>query len=254
MRYGLSLGLLFIASIASAHMPRNSYLAYCAHSTSELVHEVKTNPVVVARYERHFQMTPTQVVQYFSTLHVETLEETKVYTMYSVPKGGWIKSHLQTLHAGQKVWADQSGSPVLFYACGNPISTSGFNRPAPTQGMVASTTPTPQGHATSPNEIVSPSNEIALLPSTPSTPLPPTINTPVTPVVPIYVKSSSNNLLPFALLAGAGIIAASNHHSTTIITTCCNCKVPPQPVPAPSSALALGIPLSGLFFLKRRKN
>lgn len=112
----------FFCAAAYAQMPPNSFLMSPARTTSELIRQVKNNPVVMDRFVRHFQMSPDAVIRMLSGLHVESLKEDAYYEVFNVPGStGEIRSRKLLLKKGTKVFANAEGTPVLQAACGNAM-------------------------------------------------------------------------------------------------------------------------------------
>ncbi|HTQ11273.1 MAG TPA: hypothetical protein VMI31_14505, partial [Fimbriimonadaceae bacterium] len=149
---GICLAGIAISAFASdERVERNSFLATKADSVEALVHETATDRAVLDRFERHFGMSRQEILSYFGTLHLARLNEAGVYRIYSVNDQGVILSHMETLKAGDRVFADQSGKPILKARCGNamvPGSTMMQALVSPvvagTEGMQAVTLTTPE--------------------------------------------------------------------------------------------------------------
>jgi len=110
------------AALAQSGLPRNSYLDKRVFSTAQLVHEVKTDSVVMDRYCRHFAMTRQEVVVYLSALRVGALDADGIFTVYGVPHAsGDFHSRLKLLKKGEAVFVEEDGTPVLQLICGNPL-------------------------------------------------------------------------------------------------------------------------------------
>jgi len=119
--FGLSALILAAAVPAFARPDLNSFVEYKISDTNSLVSQVKKNPVVADRYQRHFAMSRPEVVAYLSTLHRGALSKPGLYTIYSVPEGGRVKMHIGRLKKGEAVFLDASGKPILVAKCGNPV-------------------------------------------------------------------------------------------------------------------------------------
>ena len=98
----------------------NAFLNHKVSNTHDLVTQVRKDPQVANRYERHFAMTRQQVIDYLATLHRENLANSARYTVYSVPPSGVMKMHYETLRKGTPIFADPKGHPTLIIKCGNP--------------------------------------------------------------------------------------------------------------------------------------
>jgi hypothetical protein len=114
--------LLGTISVASARPDLNAFLNRKASSTEQLVSQVRSDRSVMDRYCRHYAMTPKEVVAHLKTLHVSTLKQDDIFVIYSVPEGGALRNHVQTLKKGTLVFVDESGKPELVLKCGNPLT------------------------------------------------------------------------------------------------------------------------------------
>ena len=100
----------------------NAFVNRRIDTTASLVKQVKADPEVADRYERHFAMNRRELVAYLGRLHPTRLAKTGAYTVYSVPDGGFVKMHRQALKKGSPVFADAAGRPTLIVKCGNPLT------------------------------------------------------------------------------------------------------------------------------------
>lgn len=127
-RLAVGLSVLGSASLALARPDLNAFLNERAMSVSDLVRQTKRDPEVMDRFRRHFAMGEKELVAYLGSLRLARLTKEGVYRVYSVPPGGWIKMHYETLREGIPVFADMAGQPVLLVKCGNPL-TNGPKKP-----------------------------------------------------------------------------------------------------------------------------
>ncbi len=112
-----------LTSFALAQRPvRNSFLDRRVTSVSQLVSEVENDPVVADRFERHFGMSKQRLISYLSDLHRDRLRNPGAFTVYSVPRDGHVKMHMEKLSAGEPIFADPKGDPILLIKCGNPLT------------------------------------------------------------------------------------------------------------------------------------
>jgi len=196
-----------------------------------LVQETATDKAVIDRFERHFGMSRQEILRYFGSLHLATLNVTGVYRIYSVDDAGVIKAHVQRLKAGERVFADTKGTPILQAKCGNAM-VPGSNE---LQTAVSPAVSGPSGLQAL--AVTSPlSEELAL-----ETPVEaPTTPVAVAPEMPVTTTSSQGIAsLPAALLAalsGAGGVAFSTSSHT--------------PVPEPASLVVL-LGLGSAFLCRR---
>ena len=121
-----ALALPAAASVSNGtpHRPdRNAFVDHKITDTRSLIAEVRNNPDVADRYERHFSMTRPQLLAYLRTLHRAPLAKTGEFTVYSVPPNGVVKMHHEVYRKGTPIFVDASGRPTLIAKCGNPIVT-----------------------------------------------------------------------------------------------------------------------------------
>lgn len=123
---GLSLSALACATPVLGALPphrpdRNAFVDHKVRNTQQLLHEIKTDPHVADRYERHFGMNKQGVLNYLSGLHPAKLAQSGVYTIYSVPEDGHVKMHRGLLKKGEPLFFDRSNNPILVVKCGNPL-------------------------------------------------------------------------------------------------------------------------------------
>ncbi len=238
------------ATSALAERPaRNAFINYSVHSVAELVKEVKNDPAVADRYERHFGMSKAEVIAYLGGLHSARLSHDEVFHVYSIPPDGHVKVHTQRLHRGERIFADQNGNPILMMICGNPLTKG----PAV---VTEHTISTPKTHGVPPTPINV--NIVATPPPLAMAP-PPQIpaELPCPPAPPTEVATTTytttNNTTNVSKAAGATVVVGAlflgissgghGHHGHT---------PPPVPEPASMSVLALGI--GGLLMRRRKKS
>lgn len=141
----LILGIAALAlgpSIASARPQANSFLDAPAPNHAALIRQVRTDGDVMDRYQRHFAMTRSQVLAYFTDLRLTRLQHDQAYDVYAVPRGGALKSTRRTLRRGTLVWVDRRGKAILMEVCGNPL-TRGPEKPEADNILVAELTSPP---------------------------------------------------------------------------------------------------------------
>lgn len=256
MTKGLFVSILFVgtACLSHARPDLNAFLNRRVSSVNELVAQVRADKEVMDRYCRHYSMTPAEVIQHLKTLRLGRLQRTDIYVVYSVPEGGWLKSHLQRLRAGTPVFVAANGRPELLVKCGNPL-TKGPKKPE---------MPNPIAASIISNEVVDPQaipvDAVAVVevdePSLPT--LEPSIATyveqpkpeegPIMPQgggetgtsdIPI-IAGPSNNFNPLALLLLPAVGVTVNRGETA------------QPVPEPASLAGLGLGAAALIAYRRR--
>ena len=120
--------ILASASSALARPDLNAFLNKPATSTDRLIRQIKTDPQVADRYTRHYAMSKSEVIDYLSSLSPAQTNQDGVYTVYSVPDGGRLKSRTEIVKKGTLVFADMRKVPVLILKCGNPLSRGSSTR------------------------------------------------------------------------------------------------------------------------------
>jgi hypothetical protein len=217
-----------IAAFAQSNLPTNSYLDKRVNTTSELINQLRNDPVVMDRYRRHFAMTSDEVITYLSTLRVTTLDKDGVYTVYGVPhSSGDFHAHLRLLKKGEPVFIEPDGTAVLQLVCGNPLIL-GPKKPVIANPVVAATGPV-AGTKETPVEATP-----TVSPGTPISETPP-VGPPIIPSAPPHAAS----VVPLLLgLAGAiGIFPHTHGH-------------PPVPEPMSMVVMAGGL---AIMAARRRK-
>ncbi len=122
-RLVFALSLFGCASLTFARPDLNAFLNERSMSVADLVRQARRDPEVMDRFRRHFAMGDKELIAYLGSLRLARLAKAGVYRVYSVPPGGWIKMHYETLREGIPVFADMAGDPVLLVKCGNPLTT-----------------------------------------------------------------------------------------------------------------------------------
>ncbi len=252
--------LALMACVASARPEKNAYLNHRATTVVALVHEAQTDPEVLDRYMRHFAMTRKQVLALLGSLHVERLQKTSHFEMYSVPDGGSLKMHHCTLKKGERLFVDDKGKPVLRLKCGNPL-TLGPGSICSTGALLPQFAETSELKPLIPDvdSAVAPMDDwLAMVPPTPEE-LPaldveipaatgPQVAPSIAPPNPITLPPGHSNLigslLGIPLLIGGSFAFPHGGNHTD------GRNPPPPPVPEPASFLALG---AGAAVLIRRR-
>ena len=209
---GIFLASASIFSMASNRVEPNAFLDRKADTVSALVEETASDSAVLDRFERHFGMSREELLRYFGGLHLAKLNADGVYKVYSVDDQGVIKSHVERLRAGVRVFADSNGIPILKASCGNAL-TAGSN------ALQAKLIPTVTGANDALLDLtvtIPESQEFAAqMPvGTPTTPI------ALEPEIPVTGTNSQNvAALPAVLLAalsGAGGLSFSSGHSAPV--------------------------------------
>ncbi|HEY3329566.1 MAG TPA: hypothetical protein VGK19_06055 [Capsulimonadaceae bacterium] len=253
-------------------VPKASFLNQRVDTVQQLIAQVKAQPSVRARYAKLFHVPESQVVNYIQRNLVESyVPASKTYPVWCASKTGKLYVVKQHFQAGTRVFALRNGTPVMKWACGNPLVSSLPTPPLPRVPMARK----PQ----IPVESVAPYNETVATEYTPEmglgfpskmlTSIPGEANS----LVPNQLVAGSTELLvPAAKLASRGVIpwlpiaggatllstsngAGNGGGTTTSTDTQGNggtSNVVPEPQPIVTLALGL-LPLAGLVMLNRRK-
>ncbi|MCL6623506.1 MAG: PEP-CTERM sorting domain-containing protein [Fimbriimonadales bacterium] len=116
------LSLVGGVTLASAQVPPNSFFVRPARSVTQLLQQVRQEPVVLDRFMRHFQLSQSELLSYFRTLRTARLPADTHFTVYNVNhETGEIYSKQRTLKRGELVFVEESGRPILWASCGNPL-------------------------------------------------------------------------------------------------------------------------------------
>lgn len=239
MRNTIGIALVGLAIACQAAVPTGAFIRRPVKSVPDLVAHMKTDPVVMARYSRHFRLPAERLITYFGSLHIAKLADDGVYLVYNVHADNVIRGRYFKLKKGTLVFADASGRPILKKECGNPMTMS-----LPTIVAEAPTT-RPVG----PKNVVlgdtSSSEELVVM-EPPVGPVP--VSTPPTFAPPVRTQvaggfiggGSGFGFLPILLgLGSASFLIKKEDHTS-----------PPVPEPATLVILAAG---SASYLMKRRK-
>jgi hypothetical protein len=284
--FALGLSLLSPAQASTAKhqpVPPASFLSYRVDSVAQLLAQVRSNRAVRLRYAHLYNISENKVVDYMSKNLVESyVPATGKYTVYCVSRNGRLFAVKQQFHSGIRVFALRNGTPVMKWACGNPLTKS---LPAPPQAptMQSKTIRHPVVQqpvvvATLPMIEETPSEQAATTPEEAPLPQSTAHQVVLAPVEQVQgsteqlVFSSSATRIPvlaFVPLIGliprggsgtsVGSISRNGGGSGSNTGTRGGNGSPPAspPVPETNPALAvmLGlVPLGGLVFASRRRN
>ena len=99
----------------------NAFINRKVVNSQGLVNQVRNDPEVADRYQRHFAMSRAELLDYLGGLRPGKLAKSEVFTVYSVPEDGRVKMHRERLKAGAPIFVDRVGRPTLVMKCGNPL-------------------------------------------------------------------------------------------------------------------------------------
>lgn len=264
----LNISLLLIAAfgIAQAQLEPNSFIRRPTPTLELFIAHVKSDPIVMDRYMRHYHMTRDEVIAYLSVLRKDRLPKTTRMVVYNVPDSGVLRSRILTLRQGTEVWVDLTGRPVIKVSCGNP-----FDRGPKAPEQVARVEPAvatlPSATTSLVAEIMPEESDVVLLTQEPPVPIEPTVVTPPVVVEPPAVEPPAQppveeppvvvvneSAAPFSfpgwLFAPLPLLFLGGGGGGTTPPVVPPVLPPSPPVPEPATALAL---LAGLGFLSARR-
>ncbi len=259
------------ATTARQTVPKASFLNYRVDTVKQLIAQVKADPAVRARYAKLFHVPQAQVVSFIQKNLVESyVPASKTYPVWCASKTGRLYVVHQHFAAGTRVFALRNGTPVMKWACGNPLVSMLPMAPI----MKTPIARKPQ----LPSENVAPFNETIVSESTPQgAPAPihlvESIPGEAASVVPNSLVAGSTELLtPVTTAAGKGFIpwlpiaggaglftstiggggkSPGSIETTDTFGNGASNSVVPEP--APGLTLVLGLlPLAGLIAWRQR--
>jgi len=244
------------ATIDSKRPPLDSFLKVRVDTVNQLVDQVSTNANVRAHYAKVFNIPESSVVSYFKSNLVESyVSSPKTYPVWCVSKTGRYYTVPQKLNAGIRVLALRDGTPVLKWACGNPL-TSKLPDAVSIRHSVAKRVDVPAEAVMGYTSTIA--NE-----GTPDVPLTHAITS--TPVennfsTPAFMVGGATELLvspsvgggtnPLALLPLGGLAALKSSGVTPKVPV----PLTDTPEPAPILTLLVGIAGLGLLAYNRRRS
>ena len=225
----------------------DSFLPYRAYTVDALVAQVENDAVVRQRLAKHFHVPQAELVAYLrDNIEVVNFSSSGWRPIYGVTSTGRIYRSRDYFREGGKVFGTADGTPVLKYACGNPVTAE-----LPAAGPQRVEMPPPQVEMAPPHS----PEEYAV---TMGLPMAPTFEIPS--AVPVEVPqeqilvaevpfTSTFEVPPAQLVGGRGVfmwplLAVPLLHTPT-----------PPPIPEPGSIVLLGSGLAalGASLLRRRK-
>ena len=124
-------GGMQVVSAATQPVPPASFLRFRVDSVAQMVNQVKTDHAVASRYCQLFNVPSAKLVSYVQKNVVESyVPATKTYRVWCVSKTGKLFAVSSRLTAGTRVFALRNGTPVMKWACGNPVVSSLPEAPA----------------------------------------------------------------------------------------------------------------------------
>lgn len=254
LRWGAALALVFVVSAAQAQrMEHNAFLRKPVFTTEALVDQVRSDPVVLKRFERHFKMDKEALAEQFKGLTLRPLAKTDRYLVYNVDENYVIRSRRLLMKRGTLVFVDETGKPVLKRTCGNPMVSS-LAPVGKTSPMIQMTPVTEEAMVVEPPEVFAqvsePPNllESALEPEMPTMEqiVPPeeTLQAIVTPPPAPPIVPPAAFAPPLWPLLGLPFLIPPGGGNTPT----------PPPVPEPASMLVLGGGALALLARRRKKS
>ncbi len=222
---------------AAQGVPPGSYLEAPVNTIEELCTQIQENPIVAARFSKHFGIPASEVVSYLTDYgRMKHLTVAARYTEYYVDVRGRMVSHVKFLPVGTPVVVMSDGTPVMDMRCGNPMYKS-LPRP------VAKAKPVVTQVAQSVQETPPPPPVVPPIVEAP--PPPPAPVEPVTQVLGAAPQEISFS--PAAM--GAGVLALLPLLGAGAVTGSGNINV----VPEPSGMIALLTGAVALVGMIRRR-
>ena len=181
------------ATIATQAVPPQSFLATRVQTVNQMIAQIQANPAVRARYCKLFHVSSAQLVPYMRKNVVESyVPATKTYSVWCANKQGHLYTVNQKFQAGTRVFALRNGTPVMKWACGNPL-VSALPMPPAAPNTIAKA-------PTVPFERVAPMTETIASEITPPAPVESVVTTP----------SETPTVVPSAMVAGSSEIIVPN--------------------------------------------
>lgn len=117
----LSLMLVAALTVYGSRPEPNAFINKRVNTHAEFMAHVQNDAEVMDRYMRHFGMSRTEVIEYFSELRIDRTPQEGVYLVYNVPESGELRARVLRFPRGTAVMVDASGNFIMKLSCGNPM-------------------------------------------------------------------------------------------------------------------------------------
>lgn len=115
--------IVLVSTVASAKMPKGSFLNSPVNGTEQLARQVTDDAIVAARYAKHFGMSRDYVVAYFQgNLAIGKLKSDYETTIYRIKGRTDAVAEQTVLAAGTYVFLSTDGEPILEASSGDPVA------------------------------------------------------------------------------------------------------------------------------------
>jgi hypothetical protein len=239
-----------------------SFLGALVYTVPDLIDQVEIRPAIAMRYARHYHTTPAKVIRFMKDNLVESyMPSTQTFRTYWVRRNGQIVSGNETLKKGTRVFALRNGTPILKWACGNPLTVSlpviRTRMAALQQDVATRMSPSVQTLVPAePADVVVPSEPaapvaVAQAPEVDQLPYSQMASLPPSPSLPVSIASAPAHLAAFPIGAIGGVAAAVPVLAG--ITHGGSSSSSPAPTPEAGTALSFGLLGSFGAMLTRRR-
>ncbi|MBI2842266.1 MAG: hypothetical protein HYX78_02590 [Armatimonadetes bacterium] len=116
-------GAIEDASAQRQRVPRGAFLRTRVSSVEEMADQCMRDPVVRARFARHFGIPPERLGDYLrDNVEIRRVTSSKPRKVFFVTPSGQVVSKTSRLRKGEAVFVlKDTGQPLFVQACGNPI-------------------------------------------------------------------------------------------------------------------------------------